>query len=643
MKIALLGNPNTGKSSVFNMLTGLRQHVGNFPGITVDKRFGNLKTQGQTHQLIDFPGTTSVYPKSIDEQVVYDVMMDKNNPNFPDLVLMVLDASHLAKGLLFTSQIYDLNIPMIIVLNMSDMATNNGLTIDHSALEKELPGVKVVSSIARVGFGKNRIIDAINNFDFKTNDKIVYSNEISLSKETVAKQKEAAERHKWAESVVNKVITLSHKPKKNTRSSIDKILVHPLWGYVIFAFLLLLIFQSVFYLSAFPMDLIDTSFSQFSFWFQNSFSDSLLVDLISNGIIPGIAGIVIFIPQISLLFLLLSLLEESGYLARSVFIMDRIMRPFGLNGKSVVPLISSVACAIPGVMSARLIDDWKERLITIFVAPLMSCSARLPVYALLISLVIPNHYYFGFLSLQAIVLFALYFLGIIAVLSVSFFMKRIVRAKNKGFFLLELPEYRAPIAKNVFITVFEKVKIFIFDAGKIILCISIILWALASFGPGENTFLPTKMKKPRSLGSTSEGGSHQLENSYIGHLGKTIEPIIAPLGYDWKIGISIITSFAAREVFVGSLGTIYAIEDAENNEGKLFDRLKNEKTENGKKVFNLATGISLMLFYAFSMQCMSTLAIVKRETGTWKWPILQVVIFGVIAYLSSMLIYNILI
>ncbi len=634
MKIALLGNPNTGKSSIFNMLTGLRQHVGNFPGITVDKRVGRFVVEDMSHQLIDFPGVTSLYPKSLDEQVVGRVLLDKSNEDYPDLALMVLDASNLTKGLLFCSQVYDLNIPLILILNMSDVANKKGIDLDDEKLEKCLPGVKVVRTTARVGLGKQRVIDAISSFDYLPHQNHIIQDYVPLFESDSSQEKEAIERHKWAQKTAAEVV--SKKPTKPSKNKylVDKVLTHSFWGYFIFAFILLLLFQSVFYLSSFPMDLIDGAFSDLSFWVQNSFSNSRFLDLISNGVIPGIAGVVIFIPQIALLFFLLAILEESGYLARSVFIMDRLMRPFGLNGKSVVPLISSVACAIPGVMSARLISNWKERITTIFVAPLMSCSARLPVYFLIIELVIPEEYVFGFFSVQALVLLSMYMLGVVFALIISWFMKKTLKEKGMGHFILELPEYQKPIIKNLGITVFEKVKIFVVDAGKIIFCISIILWALASFGPGENSILPT------AIDSSNKTENIELENSYIGYMGKAIEPIISPLGYDWKIGIAVITSFAAREVFVGSLGTIYAVDDVDNDQEKLFQRLKNETHPDGTKVFTLASGMSLMVFYVFAMQCMSTLAVVKRETGSWKWPILQIVIFGFIAYFSSLLTFN---
>jgi ferrous iron transport protein B len=397
------------------------------------------------------------------------------------------------------------------------------------------------------------------------------------------------------------------------------------------------------------MDFIDGLFVSFSNWSSDILPAGLLNDLISQGIIPGIGGVVVFIPQIALLFFFISILEESGYLSRVVFIMDKIMRPFGLNGKSVVPLISSVACAIPGVMAARTIADWKERLITILVAPLMSCSARIPVYTLLISLVIPQKYLFGFINLQGVVLFALYFLGLLSALVIAIILKLLIKNKEKGFLLLELPSYKMPRWSNVGINVLEKVKIFILDAGKIILSISIILWALATFGPGENMDGAEKYVRANPSFeklTIEEQNQHvaaaRLESSYIGIFGKAIEPAIRPLGYDWKIGISLITSFAAREVFVGSLATIYAVQDDGGENVRLIERLKNEKNKHNVPVFTLASGVSLMIFYVFAMQCMATLAVVKRETNSWKWPLIQVVFMGFIAYFGALISFQLL-
>jgi ferrous iron transport protein B len=430
---------------------------------------------------------------------------------------------------------------------------------------------------------------------------------------------------------------------------LDKILVHPVFGYLIFAAILLVIFQFIFAFATIPMDFIDYSFSNLSTWLNASLPKGLFSNLISQGIVPGIGGVLVFIPQIALLFFFIAILEESGYLARVVFIMDRLMRPLGLNGKSVVPLLSSVACAIPGVMATRTIADWKERLITILVAPLMSCSARIPVYTLLIAIVIPKYFVFGFLSLQGLVLFGLYTLGLISALLMSVVLKWVIQSKEKGFLLLELPTYKLPRWENVGITVWEKVSVFVKDAGKVILAISVILWALATFGPGDSIERAAqkaenhaKNQNLTSVETTKLVESAKLENSYVGLMGKIIEPVIRPLGYDWKIGISLITSFAAREVFVGSLATIYAVQHEGDENSRLIDRMREEKRNDGALVYSLASGVSLMIFYVFAMQCMATLAVVKRETKTWKWPLIQIGFMGALAYLGAFLTFHLL-
>ena len=649
MKIALLGNPNTGKSTIFNLLTGLRQHVGNFPGITVDKKTGSFTWHQQHYELIDFPGTYSVYPHSKDEEVVYDILSDPSHQDFPDIAIIVADASNLHRNLFLFSQVYDLGIPTILVLNMSDVAQAKGVSIDESKLLSEFPNTTIVSTNARVGLGKNRILDAIkdvkkeNGTTFLPHAKLLQRNEVQ------AQENEAQDRYAIIDTVIAKVEHHSLKEEKNSfTNKLDKVLVHPFFGYFIFASILLVIFQFIFSFASVPMDYIDGAFGAFSDWISSTLPVGVFNDLLSQGIIPGIGGVVIFIPQIALLFFFISILEESGYLARVVFIMDRLMRPFGLNGKSVVPLMSSVACAIPGVMATRTIADWKERIITILVAPLMSCSARIPVYTLLIALVIPDEKVAGIFNLQGLVLFALYALGVIAAFLVAIVLKWMIRSKDKGYLLLEMPSYKVPRWGNVVITVLEKVKVFVFDAGKVILAISVILWALATYGPTEdmrNAEIAANALASQNQLNEEEASSliasAKLEQSYIGIMGKSIEPIIQPLGYDWKMGISLITSFAAREVFVGSLATIYAVQDDGSENKPLKEKLLAEKLPNGNRVYNLASGLSLMVFYVFAMQCMATLAVVRRETKSWKWPLIQLVFMGVLAYLGAFITYSI--
>jgi ferrous iron transport protein B len=650
MKIALFGNPNTGKSSVFNLLTGLRQHIGNFTGITVEKKSGNFQIENTNHELIDFPGIYSIYPRSKDEEVVYKVVSNSKHPDFPDLALVVVDASNLERNLLLFTQIYDLKIPVILVLNMWDLAQKRGINIDVEKLKSFFPTVEVVTTNARIGFGKNRLLDAIKNQNNSSSTHAVIDNfQLCDLENKQAQEKETQERYKFIQNLLSSVEKVEKTKTDTISRKIDKILIHPVFGYLIFTGILFVIFQFIFSFASIPMDFIDAQTNNFANFIAESIPIGLLNDLICQGIIPGIGGVIIFIPQIALLFFFISILEESGYLSRVVFIMDKIMRPFGLNGKSVVPLISSVACAIPGVMATRTIADWKERLITILVAPLMSCSARIPVYTLLIALVIPDQTVLGIFNLQGIVLFGLYFLGLISALGIAIILKLLIKNKEKGFLLLELPSYKMPRWSNVGINVLEKVKIFVLDAGKIILSISIILWALATFGPsGKMDGAEKFVRANPTFQELTEDEQNQhvaaarLESSYIGIFGKAIEPAIRPLGYDWKIGISLITSFAAREVFVGSLATIYAIQyDGEENV-RLIERLKNEKSAKGESIFTLASGVSLMIFYVFAMQCMATLAVVKRETNSWKWPLIQVGFMGLMAYFGALLAFNLL-
>ena len=650
MKIALLGNPNTGKSSVFNLMTGLRQQVGNFPGVTVEKKSGNLKLNGEEHIVTDFPGVYSLYPRTKDEEVVYNVLTNQQSQEYPDIAVYVADASNLERNLLFFTQLYDLKTPLVLVLNMTDLASKRGVSIDIEKLQTYFPDVPIITTNARIGMGKERIIDAIKNFKVQNRTKSIIEAYIAVDKENTKEQAiEATKRFKVLKEIVKQIESTGQSKTDTFSRKIDKFLVHPFWGYFVFISVLLVIFQFIFSFAAVPMDFIDGTFGSISSWTSTVLSPGMLNDLISQGIIPGIGGVVVFIPQIALLFLFISIMEESGYLARVVFIMDRIMRPLGLNGKSVVPLISSAACAIPGVMSTRTIADWKERMITIMVAPLMSCSARIPVYTLLISIVIPEHKVFGFFNLQGLVLFGLYFLGILSALMVSLIFKQFLKTKEKGFLLLELPSYKNPRWSNIGINIVQKVKIFILDAGKIILAISIILWALASFGPGNKMQQAEKNLKNNSeflaLSQTEKQqqlASVKLESSYIGILGKTLEPAIQPLGYDWKIGISLITSFAAREVFVGSLATIYAVHDESEENTRLIEKLKNEKNLKGQKIYSLASGVSLMIFYVFAMQCMATLAVVKRETNSWKWPMIQILYMGLLAYAGAYVSFQIL-
>ena len=564
---------------------------------------------------------------------------DKSNSDYPDLAIVITDASNLERNLFIFTQIHDLKIPSILVLNMSDIANRKGKKIDVKALERHFV------------LGIDKLKNAIENYKVEAFVSSISTDFQLLPIDDLESQsKEAEIRYETIQKVVAEATVAKELDSSFSKSSkLDRVLVHPIFGYLIFAAVLMVLFQLIYVFAAVPMDIIDGSFSNFSQWLQNSLPEGLFFDLISQGIVPGIGGVIVFIPQIALLFFFIAILEESGYLARVVFIMDRLMRPLGLNGKSVVPLLSSVACAIPGIMATRTISSWKERLITIFVAPLMSCSARIPVYTLLIALVIPSKMIFGVINLQGLVLFGLYALGLVSALLVATVMKFFIETKEKSFLLLELPSYKSPRWGNVGITVLEKVKVFVFDAGKVILAVSILLWGLATFGPADD--MKTEVQKVEKSDefqqlSTEDQeqliASTKLQNSYIGHFGQAIEPIIAPIGYDWKIGVSLITSFAAREVFVGSLSTIYSVHDDGEENIPLLKHLKETKRTDGTKVYTLASGVSLMVFYVYAMQCMATMAVVKRETKGWKWPIIQMVVMGILAYLGAFVAYSIL-
>lgn len=694
LKVALIGNPNTGKTSVFNQLTGLNQKVGNYPGITVDKKQGVSKLSPSVKAtILDLPGTYSLNASSLDENVVIELLMNKNDKDFPDVAVVVTEVENLKRNLLLFTQIKDLEIPTILVINMSDRMEHKGITLDIPYLEKELKTkIALVSSRKKTGIEnlKNLIInykelstepclnassidpDYFNSLRHAFPNQLLYKlwlvitqdvnfgnlhrNEVSIQSFVKSdadlkrlQQKETIKRYQFINDVLKVGYTVNREEAKDIRARLDRVLTHKFFGYIIFFGILLLIFQSIFSWSSIPMDFIDESFASLSAYAAENLPPGLLTDLISEGIIPGLGGIIIFIPQIAFLFLFISILEESGYMSRVVFLMDKIMRRFGLSGKSVVPLISGTACAIPAIMAARNIENWKERLITILVTPFTTCSARLPVYAILISLIIPEKRILGIFNLQGLTLMTLYLLGFgMAILS-AYILNKILKVKGKSYFVIEMPGYKVPLFKNVALNVIEKTKAFVFGAGKIILALSVILWFLGSHGPGNNFKNAEQIIEQELAQNTISGekedlvASFKLENSYIGILGKSIEPVIRPLGYDWKIGIAVISSFAAREVFVGTLATIYSVGSHSEEETTIKNRMNAEINPiTGQKVFNFASGISLLLFYAFAMQCISTLAITKKETNSWKWPAIQLVFMSGFAYIVSLVAYQIL-
>lgn len=698
LKIALAGNPNSGKSSLFNQLTGLNQKIGNFPGVTVEKKSGlSTMPDGSVAEIIDLPGIYSIYPRSRDEQIVSEILLDHHSATTPDMVVVTVDATNLKRGLLLASQIIDVGLPTILVLNMMDLAAKAGISYNLPLLSKKL-GIPVVPVNARRGTGIDELkkllilpVDASHRpiFPIREETKIPVSevrHQLGVDNDYEAylfleqpqsirflspeKQKivdgirerfhffpgkfqgaETIHRYSFIQELLNEVTLHQHVDNswKKHSNAIDRILTHKIWGYVIFFSVLFLIFQSIFAWATAPMDLIDGVFATLSSQIKEIFPEGPLTSLLADGIVPGIGGIVIFVPQIAILFAFISILEESGYMARVVFLMDKIMRKFGLNGKSVVPLMSGVACAIPAIMATRTIDNWKERTITILVTPLMSCSARLPVFTILIALIVPDQKALGFFNLQGLALMGLYLLGFIAALASAYIMKLLIRVNERSYLIMELPTYRLPKWSNVGYTILEKTKTFVFEAGKIIMAISIILWVLASYGPSDN------MEKAREtvLAQSSDQNltereiddkiaAYKLEHSYAGIIGKGIEPLIKPLGYDWKIGIALITSFAAREVFVGTIATIYSIGSAgEDDDATIKSRLRSEiNPDTGGRRYTPAVGFSLLIFYTFAMQCMSTLAVVYRETKGWKWPLIQLIYMTALAYLSAFVVYQ---
>ena len=697
--IALIGNPNSGKSSLFNLLTGLRQSVGNFPGVTVEKKEGGFRLPNKQDCIVlDLPGTYSLYPRRSDEWVSYKQLMTPEKGESVDLAVVVVDASNLRRNLLYVSQVIDLKIPVVVALTMVDLAKKRGIKIDVDCLSREMqvPIVVVnartgkgieqlkstvaqmltievtgqdffpIGALAKEAIGEMRdlipglgnygaIHHLINHESFELEngiqEKIEKIEEKYKFNHTKIQAEDIQLRYQKIRQVMLKSVEEESIEKRKLFSEqLDHFFLHKTWGYLIMGVVLFILFQSVFWVAEYPMNLIESGVGMLGGWLGSVLPSGWIADIVVNGVLAGLGGILVFVPQIMILFGLITLLEDTGYMARISFLSDRIMRKVGLNGKSVMPMIGGFACAVPAIMSARNIENKKERLLTIMVTPFMSCSARLPVFTILASLVVPNKNILGIFSLQGLVLMGLYVLGIVIALLVSYLMNLFIKIKEKSFFILELPVYRQPRWKNILYTMVEKAKVFVFDAGKVIMIISLVLWAFSSFGPTEkrnkikeNYAILIKNDPVNENKYQAEKSSALLESSYAGIMGRSIEPVIRPLGYDWKIGIALITSFAAREVFVGTMATLYSVGDnADENSETLRDKMSAAKRADGSPVYTTATGYSLLIFYLLAMQCMSTLAVVKKETGSWKWPIIQLVYMTGLAYLLSFIAYQLL-
>jgi ferrous iron transport protein B len=697
LQIGLLGNPNSGKSSLFNVLTGLNQKVGNFPGVTVEKKSGKCKLEGKKiATIVDLPGSYSLYPRRTDEWVAYKAIIDPIESIPFDVIVIVVDASNLKRNLLYASQIIDLQKPVIVALSMMDIAKYKGITIDINALEKFLK-VPVIPINPRKNKGidllkqtilelsieqnkSNSFVDIdqasqkavseihdiypqlseyaaihylINHESFQIDqinqekiEKIEIHNKFNPTK---VQADEIIKRYSKIKNIIYDTVVEKKIDRKSLTDVIDNVLLHRVWGYVIMLVVLFLLFQGVFLVAEYPMNAIEWIFSELNNILSQYLPQNALTNIITNGIIAGLSGVFVFVPQIMILFGIFSFLEDTGYMARISFLSDKVMRKVGMNGKSVMPMISGFACAVPAIMSTRNIENKKERLLTILITPLMSCSARLPIFTVLIALVIPKQYIAGFISIQGLVMMGLYTLGLFTGLLVSYIFNMFITIKEKTFFILELPLYRPPRIKNILQTMLQKAKVFVFDAGKIIMIISLILWILCNYGPSlerkhiietytENVYI----NPANQTEYAKERDSKLLENSYAGISGKWIEPVIKPLGFDWKIGIAIITSFAAREVFVGTMATLYSVGKEENESQTLREKMFAEIKPDGTKRYDLATGLSLLFFYVFAMQCMSTFVVVKKETGGWKWPIIQLVFMTILAYSVSLITYQLL-
>jgi ferrous iron transport protein B len=687
--VALAGNPNVGKTTVFNRLTRLRQKVGNYPGVTVERKTGSMiGPDGMPITIIDVPGTYSLNPRSLDEEVAYRVLIGAiEGSRRPDLVVCLIDASNLERNLYLASQVLDLGKPTIIALNMVDAAEGAGIEVDADKLSEEL-GVPVIPMVASRGKGieelraaicgplpipsrrrwkldlqvedetkalarrleqdlphlspQQRFSDALRALThrgasfFEVHHTPAFWSEVREAREALehagvsSEQAEAVGRYEWITPLTARVVERSSVPKASRTDQIDAVLTHRVAGPILFFLILALVFQSVFAWAGPFMDAIDGAAVSLGDWVATTLPEGPIRSLLIDGVIAGVGAVVVFLPQILILFFFLGLLEDTGYMARAAFIMDRIMMRVGLSGRSVVPLLSGFACAIPGIMAARTIENQRDRLVTIMVTPLMTCSARLPVYALLIGAFIPAGTLYGFLGYQGLTLLALYVLGVVFAVFAAWVLKRFVIKGEQSSFVMELPPYRMPRLRDVAWRMAERSKLFLTRAGTIIFAVSIVLWFLASY--------PQVDPKPEL---SDEQAAHALSESAMGHLGRFIEPVIEPLGYDWKIGVALIASLAAREVAVSALGTIYSVQDANETSSRLVDRMRADvNPRTGRPTWTPLVAASLMIFFVFACQCLATVAVVRRETASWRWPLFMFGYMTALAWTAAFVTYQ---
>lgn len=689
IRIGLVGNPNCGKSSLFNILTGQKQKISNYPGVTVDKKSGfSTLISGRDVEIIDLPGLYSLYPSGQDERLVVDILLDNQHSAHPDHIIYVADATNLERHLLLASQVKDLGIPMVFALNMIDVLEDNNQSYEVKELEKYL-GLPVIPISSRSRQNIKQLLSASEDRIDKLSEERLENSLYELPKNIVdlgvntyrefvllshsqqanylsesekgrlvsivdrndldvlgMQYNETMDRYNSFSRITSKTISSYTDQNKSWTDKIDSLITNRFVGPIIFLGIMLIVFQLMYSVASYPMDWIESSFSALSTLVRNTMPEGWYTNLIVDGLIAGLAGVLVFIPQIAILFLLIGLLEESGYMSRAVYMFDGIMQRFGMNGRSVVALVSSGACAIPAIMSARTIAHKKERLITILVSPLISCSARLPVYAILVGFVVSEGTV-GIFNKRGLVFMGLFLLGIVAALVAGLVFKLLLKTKEaSSMLILELPQYKPPLWSNIFRSTYDKVKSFVVSAGKIIVVISMVLWVLTKYGPsGAMENAVSQAEKEATLqnlsGTEKEDfvAGKKVEASFAGHIGKFMEPAIKPLGYDWKIGIALLTSFAAREVFVGTMATIYAVGSSEE-EATIRERMDRQVRPDGSKIYNRATSLSLLVFYVFAMQCLSTLAVTKAETGTWKWPVVQFLYMGALAYFASLLTFQ---